>query len=95
MTILIIGLWADLSTGVSQAHGKQSKAQFGSKSAAEAVYQGRWGTSSAPNKIAANQDITNKRLEQLIGLFKTGKAKVTIVNGSNKEAKNVQTIQTK
>ncbi len=80
LSVLIIGLWADMGEGYSRAHAKQPR--YKDSASRDAVLQGRWGTSSAPGKMAATQKETNVKLDVLIGLFKTGKAKVQTVKPS-------------
>jgi len=79
LSILIVGLWADMGEGYSQAQAKQPR--YKDAKAEEAVLQGRWGTSSASGKLAATQEQTNKKLDELIALFRTGQAKVQTVEG--------------
>ena len=88
LSILIVGLWADMGEGYPQAQAKQPR--YKDAKSEEAVLQGRWGTSSATGKLAATQKQTNKRLDELIALFKTGQAKVRIIErsaGANRSVK--------
>ncbi len=86
LTLLIIGLWADGVKTVGQARAAGSRSKFQDPTAAKAFQEGRWGTSSAAGKMAATQQQTNAKLDELIKLFKTGQAKVQIV-GEMPEAK--------
>ena len=78
LTLVVIGLWADHDAFTSQARAEKYK----DDAAKRAFSEGRWGTSSAANKLAAAQESTNKRLDELIALFRDGEAKVRIVEGS-------------
>ena len=89
--MLVIGLWADFSpfnsraqaSEKSAAEARAKKAGFRDHQAAKAVLtEGRWGTSSSPNKLAAEQQRTNDKLDELIRLFRSGKARVQVVEGS-------------
>ncbi len=82
LTLLVIGLWADPVAAPSRA---EAASGYRDAKAKKAVEEGRWGTSSAPNKMAAAQEETNKRLDTLIELFNSGKAKVRIVDGAPAE----------
>jgi len=89
LTLLVIGLWSESFSLTDQAAAKDAK--YRDDKAKAALYEGRWGTSSAPGKLAAVQKDTNQRLEELVTLFKTGKAKVFVVNQPTQpppEAKN-------
>lgn len=81
LTLLVIGLWADPVGAPSRA----GAASYRDAKAEKALKEGRWGTSSAPNKLAAAQGETNEKLDTLIELFNTGKAKVRIVDGAPAE----------
>jgi len=78
LTLLIVGLWADNLSLTGQAAAKDAK--YRDSKAKSALYEGRWGTSSAPGKLAAVQQDTNKKLDELVSLFRTGKAKVFVTN---------------
>ncbi len=67
MTVLIIGLWAEVPGPVSQA-GAQER------------YQPR--STIDITELLAVQRETNVKLGRLIGLFKNGKAKVQVVSGA-------------
>lgn len=78
--LLVIGLWADPVAFTTRTLAADPG--YRDTEAQRAVQEGRWGTSSAPNKLAAVQAKTNEKLDELIGLFTGGKAKVQIVEGS-------------
>ena len=78
LTVLIVGLWAENLSLTSDAAAAGSK--YRDKESQAAVAEGRWGTSSAPGKIAAVQKETNEKLSELIRLFKSGQAQVKVVN---------------
>jgi len=78
LTVLVIGLWADLSTPASQ--GAPPPAGYKDETSKDAVYEGRWGTSSASGKQAAIQTETNNKLDELIKMFKNGDARVKVVS---------------
>ncbi len=88
LTLLVIGLWSDMGSLSESAHAaskssnrKAQKAGFRDAEARRAILsEGRWGTSSSPNKFAAEQERTNTRLDELISLFRDGKARVRIEN---------------
>jgi hypothetical protein len=82
LTLLVIGLWADPVGTPSRAGAATG---YRDNKAEKAVQEGRWGTSSAPNKLAAAQGETNGKLDTLIELFNSGKAKVRIVDGAPAE----------
>lgn len=77
LTLIAVGLWADADPMTGHASAQQT--QKFSKQGEAAVEQGRWGSASAMNKVAATQDETNARLDTLIDLFRTGKAKVELI----------------
>jgi len=77
LTILVVGLWADTSHFSAKANAAPG---FKNDKAKQALYEGRWGSSSAPGKFAAVQEGTNGRLDRLIGLFTTGQAKVQVAD---------------
>lgn len=76
LTILVIGLWAEGPARTSEA-GAADK--YRDAKAARAFKEGRWGTSSARGKLSAIQQETNAKLDKLINLFKSGEARVQIV----------------
>ncbi len=85
LTLLVIGLWSDMGSLSESAHAasksnrQAQKAGFRDAEARRAILtEGRWGTSSSPNKFAAEQERTNTRLDELISLFRDGKARVRI-----------------
>ena len=80
LTLLVIGLWAERVDTTPRVDAAPRKYQ--DPRAEKAVAEGRWGTSSAPNKLAAVQGETNKKLDELIELFKSGEAKVSVVDGA-------------
>ncbi len=92
LSVLILGLWADMGDVNSRAYAKQPR--YKDSASRDAVLQGRWGTSSAPGKMAATQKETNMKLDVLIGLFKTGKAKVQTVKPSSGVIGRVKTSAT-
>ena len=90
LTLLIVGLWAENFSLTDDAVAKGTK--YRDDKAKAAISEGRWGTSSAPGKLAAVQKETNDKLDELITLFKTGKAKVLVTNQPGQpptEVKNV------
>ena len=84
LTLLIIGLWADGITTAGHAQAADSRSKFKDPTAAKAFKEGRWGTSSATGKMAATQQQTNAKLDELIRLLRTGDAKVQIVGETPK-----------
>jgi len=79
LTVLVIGLWADLAglAGRAQAAGK-----YADQSAKQALTEGRWGTSSAPQQaVVAAQRKTNAKLDELMKLLKSGQVRVQMVAG--------------
>jgi len=67
MTVLIIGLWAEMPGPASRA-GAQER------------YQPR--STMDITELLAVQRETNAKLQRLIGLFQNGKAKVQVVSGA-------------
>jgi len=67
MTVLIIGLWAEMPNPASEA-GAQER------------YQPR--STLDISELLAVQRETNAKLERLIGLFQNGTAKVQVVSGA-------------
>jgi len=78
LTLLVIGLWAEDIDWAEQARA----GTFRDEQAKKAVHEGRWGTSSASGKVAAVQQRTNVKLDQLIRLLKSGEARVQIVQST-------------
>lgn len=76
LTLLVVGLWADMSGPTTRARA----AEFKNEKAKAAFYGGRWGTASASGKLAAVQGDTNKKMDELIRLFRRGDAKVRVVS---------------
>jgi len=62
LTVLIIGLWADISPRARQAEAAE---QF-------------LNTAAQRRDIVAAVEKTNAKMDQLLGLFRSGQAKVTI-----------------
>ena len=88
LTLTVIGLWADPVIRTPRAEA----GVYSDDNARTAVNEGRWGTSSAPNKIAANQRETNVKLDELIAMFASGNAKLQVVEkakggGGNKRVR--------
>ena len=78
LTVLVIGLWADSPVvPVNQANAAGGYKDQGAK---DAVLGGRWGTSSAQGKMAADQAVTNKKLDELMALLRNGDARVQVVS---------------
>ena len=76
LTLLVVGLFSDTIDPVGRAEAGPTKY---TPTGQKAISGGRWGTSSAAEKTAAQQTQTNAKLDQLISLLKTGNAKVRIV----------------
>jgi len=93
LTLLVIGLWADRVDTVSPANAGSAK--FQDAEAKNALSGGRWGTSSASGKTVAAQKQTNEKLDQLIGLFRSGQAKVQVMEPAGKGGGNVSVTKSK
>ena len=77
LTVLVIGLWADLTGPVREA---RAESKFRDSKAQKALTEGRWGTSSAPQQaIARAQQESNLKLDELIKLLKSGEIRVRVV----------------
>ena len=90
LTLLIVGLWAENFSLTDDAAAKEAK--YRDDKAKTAFYEGRWGTTSAPGKIAAVQKETNQKLDELVTLFKTGKAKVLVTNQPSQPPAEVRNV---
>ena len=76
LAVLIVGLWAEMPVTPERAYAQR----FADSKAAEAVSEGRWGTSSAPQQaVVQTQQETNAKLDQLMDLLRSGQAKVQLV----------------
>ena len=79
MTLMVIGLWADWAGPINPAAAQDKFQDSGSK---KAFLGGRWGTSSAEEKVAATQAVTNQKLEEIIAVLKSGDVNVQIAGGT-------------
>jgi hypothetical protein len=76
LAVLIGGLWAETDLE-SSAFAQDRK--FADKKASEAISEGRWGTSSSPQKVVSRElKGVNARLDRLVDLLASGRARVRI-----------------
>ena len=79
LTVVIIGLWAETTGPLNKT---ATARKYADEDAQQALNQGRWGTSSAPQQeMVKAQKEANTKLDELIQLLKNGEVKVQIVNG--------------
>jgi len=79
LTVLVIGLWADLAGPAGRA---QAAKKYADEDARRAMTEGRWGTSSAPQQaIVTAQRKTNAKLDELMKLLRSGQVRVQMVAG--------------
>ena len=94
LTVLAIGLYSE---AIDPIRPVRADVGYEDTKAKEAFEQGRWGTSSARGKMAAVQQKTNVKLDELIRLFKSGEAKVQVreTAAGSPGGKNAYTPKTK
>lgn len=78
LTVLVIGLWMERIGPTDQARA----GTFKDEKSRKAFEEGRWGTSSASGKVAAEQERTNTKLDEMIRVLKSGEVQVQIVGGT-------------